>query len=50
LGNDVHLVAVTGYGQTEDKARALAHGFDSHLVKPVNFQSLYKLIGCQNGS
>ncbi|HUQ09047.1 MAG TPA: ATP-binding protein [Steroidobacteraceae bacterium] len=29
------LVALTGYGQPEDRARALAAGFDDHLVKPV---------------
>ncbi|MGQ0636815.1 MAG: hybrid sensor histidine kinase/response regulator [Planctomycetaceae bacterium] len=29
------LVAVTGYGQEEDRRRALAAGFDRHLTKPV---------------
>jgi CheY-like chemotaxis protein len=29
------LVALTGYGQPEDRARALGAGFDDHLVKPV---------------
>jgi signal transduction histidine kinase/ActR/RegA family two-component response regulator len=29
------LVAVSGYGQEEDRARSLAAGFDYHLVKPV---------------
>jgi signal transduction histidine kinase len=29
------LIAVTGYGQAEDRARALEAGFDAHLVKPV---------------
>jgi PAS domain S-box-containing protein len=32
----VALVAVTGYGQELDRQRALAAGFDHHLVKPVN--------------
>jgi PAS domain S-box-containing protein len=34
-GKRVTLVAITGYGQEADRKRALAAGFDSHLVKPV---------------
>lgn len=33
---DVVLIAVTGYGRSEDKAKAEAAGFDLHLVKPIN--------------
>jgi CheY-like chemotaxis protein len=33
---DALLVAVTGWGQEEDKSRALAAGFDQHLTKPVD--------------
>lgn len=40
----VHLVALTGYGQAEDKARALAAGFDSHLVKPAEFRALQEIL------
>jgi CheY-like chemotaxis protein len=38
------LIAVTGYGQAEDRARALAAGFDHHLVKPVDPALLIGLI------
>ncbi|HYD59608.1 MAG TPA: ATP-binding protein [Noviherbaspirillum sp.] len=31
----IRLVALTGYGQAEDRQRALDAGFDAHLVKPV---------------
>jgi CheY-like chemotaxis protein len=31
----IRLVALTGYGLHEDQQRALAAGFDLHLVKPV---------------
>src|SRR6516225_1720938 len=31
----VRLIAITGYGQEEDKARALSAGFAAHLLKPV---------------
>jgi PAS domain S-box-containing protein len=36
----IALVAVTGYGQELDRQRALAAGFDHHLVKPVNTTEL----------
>lgn len=32
----VRLVAVTGYGRDEDRARAMEAGFDLHMVKPVD--------------
>lgn len=41
---DVLLVALTGYGQREDRERALVAGFDDHLVKPVNFPDLQRVI------
>jgi CheY-like chemotaxis protein len=36
----VRLVAVTGYGQNEDRARARQAGFDAHVVKPVDLARL----------
>ena len=38
------LVAMTGYGQERDRRRSHAAGFDQHLVKPVNFDSLQTLL------
>src|SRR5262249_42655178 len=38
------LVAITGYGQPEDRLRAQAAGFDYHFVKPVDIESLQKLL------
>ena len=38
------LVAVTGYGQMHDRARASASGFNHHLVKPVEFSALQRLL------
>jgi PAS domain S-box-containing protein len=38
------VVALSGYGSTEDKQRAAAAGFDAHLVKPVDFDVLRKLM------
>jgi two-component system CheB/CheR fusion protein len=40
----VVLVALTGYGQEEDKRQAMAAGFDYHLVKPVNPDALHGLV------
>jgi CheY-like chemotaxis protein len=34
------LVALTGYGQPADRQRAIAAGFDAHLVKPVDTAAL----------
>ncbi len=37
---DALLVALTGYGQDNDRAQALAAGFDAHLIKPVEIAPL----------
>ena len=44
------LVALTGYGQDEDKQQALAAGFDYHLVKPVDLEALQRLVGMLDAS
>jgi signal transduction histidine kinase/ActR/RegA family two-component response regulator len=41
---DTLLIAVTGYGQEEDKRQAQAAGFDHHLTKPVDEHVLEMLI------
>lgn len=38
------LIALTGYGQDADRKRALAAGFDSHLVKPLDMDVLVHTI------
>ena len=40
----ITLVAVTGYGAAEDRERALAAGFDHHLVKPVKLAEVLALL------
>jgi signal transduction histidine kinase/CheY-like chemotaxis protein len=40
LGRKVTLVALTGYGQVEDRRRTREAGFDVHLVKPVDPEAL----------
>jgi len=39
-GSPARLVALTGYGQPEDRERAQRAGFHQHLVKPVDPQAL----------
>jgi two-component system CheB/CheR fusion protein len=43
-GAEVMLVALTGYGQEEDRSRSHAAGFDHHLVKPVDLEALLELL------
>ncbi len=38
------LVALSGFGRPEDKAQAAAAGFDHHLTKPVDIDTLLALI------
>jgi CheY-like chemotaxis protein len=41
---DVVLVALTGWGQKEDRLRSRAAGFDHHLIKPVDLAALQALL------
>ncbi len=43
-GSDMILVALTGWGQEDDKRRAIEAGFDQHFTKPVNPAVLEKLV------
>jgi two-component system CheB/CheR fusion protein len=43
-GTKMRLVAVTGWGQEEDKRRAHDAGFDHHLTKPVDPAALARLL------
>src|SRR5262249_14738110 len=41
---DMTLVAITGYGQEEDRQRTQAAGFQSHMIKPVDFDEIEELL------
>ncbi|MFZ3043227.1 MAG: PAS domain S-box protein [Thiobacillus sp.] len=43
-GEDIRLIAVTGYGDEEARSRSVAAGFDQHLVKPVPPALIYELL------
>lgn len=43
-GRAIWLIAMTGWGQAEDRRRSREAGFDHHLVKPVDNNALVKLL------
>jgi CheY-like chemotaxis protein len=42
-GSEIALVATTGWGQEEDRRRTSEAGFDRHLVKPIEMNSLREI-------
>jgi signal transduction histidine kinase len=43
-GEQMRIIAVSGYGQEEDRRRSREAGFDYHLVKPVDFEQMRELL------
>jgi CheY-like chemotaxis protein len=43
-GENVMLVALTGWGQPGDRTRASEAGFDHHLTKPIDYEELAGLL------
>ncbi len=41
------IIAVTGWGQPQDKQRALDAGFDAHLTKPVELEALARILAAR---
>jgi CheY-like chemotaxis protein/two-component sensor histidine kinase len=48
LGDQIYLIAVTGYGRNEDRETVIESGFDQHLVKPVDIKQLIRLLQIRN--
>ena len=44
FGKDIMIVALTGWGQASDVARSIEAGCSAHLVKPVDFAELERLL------
>jgi two-component system CheB/CheR fusion protein len=42
---EVGLIALTGYGRAEDLERTRIAGFDGHIVKPLDFGELERVLG-----
>jgi len=47
-GKDVLMIALTGWGQQEDRAKSMQAGFNAHLVKPVDYDALLKLLALRS--
>jgi PAS domain S-box-containing protein len=43
-GKDIVVIALTGWGQEEDRRKSEEAGFDGHLVKPVDYDELLELL------
>jgi CheY-like chemotaxis protein len=43
-GKDLVVIAITGWGQGDDRRKSLDAGFDGHLVKPVRYETLAELL------
>jgi DNA-binding response OmpR family regulator len=43
-GEAIHVDALTGWGQEQDREKSRAAGFDHHLVKPVEIGEISRLI------
>ena len=43
-GKEMFIVAVTGWGQDEDRRRSEESGFDRHVVKPISFEALQEIL------
>ncbi|WP_435011628.1 ATP-binding protein [Tundrisphaera lichenicola] len=46
-GKDAVIIAVSGYGQDEDRRRSKEAGFDHHLIKPLDHDALISLISAR---
>lgn len=44
LGDEVVLVAVSGFGQPDDKRRAIEAGFDEHITKPADVNDIESIL------
>ena len=49
-GADTMLIALTGWGQEDDRRRSQEAGFDAHLVKPVDHVQLMQLLARTRGT
>ena len=42
--NSIYMIAISGFGQPEDKKNAFAAGFNAHLTKPLDLETVQKAI------
>ena len=46
----IYLVALTGYTDAPTRQRALARGFDAHVVKPIDSSRLSSMLAERSGT
>ncbi len=46
---DVLMIALTGWGQSDARQRTIEAGFDHHMIKPVNFEEIKRLVNGRFG-
>jgi CheY-like chemotaxis protein len=49
-GKKTTIIAISGWGQPQDKLRATESGFDVHVTKPIEWTTLVKLLDTRMGS
>jgi PAS domain S-box-containing protein len=49
-GKDTFIIALTGWGQSDDMQRSAEAGCSAHLVKPVDFVALERLLATRNAA
>jgi PAS domain S-box-containing protein len=49
-GKDIIVIALTGWGQEDDRRKSEEAGFNGHLVKPVDYDKLLELLSTLTGS
>ena len=43
-GKNITIIALTGWGQDEDRRKSKEAGFDHHMVKPISLNALLNLL------
>lgn len=43
-GTGIVLIALTGWGQEDDRRKSAEAGFDAHIIKPIDHEALNKLL------
>jgi CheY-like chemotaxis protein len=48
-GKNIRIIALTGWGQEDDRRKSEEAGFNGHLVKPVDYENLLSLLAETQG-
>ena len=48
-GEHIPAIALTGYARAQDRVRAIAAGYNTHVAKPVEIRELVTVVKCLTG-